>query len=301
MFGRGMMVKPFEDAVFSLAVGQVSDLVETDFGYHIIKVTAVKPSRVQPLSEVRALIEQRLRAQQAADRFAELAERFNNAVYEQSDSLQPAAELVGAKVVSGIWLSRDRQPDELWTAKALQAVFADDVLKDKRNTAAIEVKPNTLLAARVTAHQPATTRPLAEVAGGIRQLLQRQVAMRAAEEQGKMLLAALQVGENKRLSWKPGQRVSRAQRSELNPALLRQIFTADTGKLPAYVGVADPQQGYVIARIDAVQEVAAIDPAKRERYAQQVRQVTGEALLTAYLEDEKSRADISMQAFAEGK
>lgn len=301
MFGRGMMVKPFEDAVFSLGAGQVSDLVQTDFGYHIIKVTAVKPAQVQPLSEVRALIEQRLRTQQAADRFAELAERFNDTVYEQSDSLQPAAELVGAKVAGGIWLSRDRQPDELWTAKALQAVFSDDALKDKRNTAAIEVKPNTLLAARVTAHQPAATRPLAEVAGGIRKLLQRQAAMRAAEEQGKTMLAALQAGEGKRLGWKPAQRLSRAQRSELDPALLRQIFAADTGKLPAYVGVADPQQGFVIARIDAVQEVAAIDPDKRERYAQQVRQVTGEALLAAYLEDEKSGADISMKDFAEGK
>jgi peptidyl-prolyl cis-trans isomerase D len=301
LFGRGMMVKPFEDAVFSLGAGQISDLVQTDFGYHIIKVTAVKPSKVQPLSEVRALIEQRLRTQQAADRFAELAERFNDTVYEQSDSLQPAAELVGAKVAGGVWLSRGQQPDELWTAKALQAVFSDDVLKDKRNTAAIEVKPNTLLAARVSAHQPAATRPLAEVAGGIRKLLQRQTAMRAAEEQGKVLLAALQSGESKRLGWKPAQRLSRAQRSELDPALLRQIFAADTGKLPAYVGVADPQQGYVIARIDAVQEVAAIDPDKRERYAQQVRQVTGEALLAAYLEDEKSRADISMKDFAEAK
>ncbi|GAB5604954.1 SurA N-terminal domain-containing protein [Sideroxyarcus sp. TK5] len=299
MFARGMMVKPFDDAVFSMQVGQISDLVQTDFGYHIIKVTAIKPSRAQPLQEVSALIEQRLRAQHAADRFAELAERFNDTVYEQSDSLKPAAELVGAKVVSGQWLSRDQQPGELWTAKVLEAVFSEDAVKNKRNTAAVEVKPNTLLAAHVTDHQPASVRPYEEVAGGIRKLLQHRAALKAAEEQGKLTLAGLQAGENKKLVWKTGLKLSRAQRSDLDPALQQQIFLADTGKLPAYVGVVDVKSGYVIARIDSVKDVESIDPAKRERYTQQMRQVTGEALLSAFLAEAKAGADITLKAFAD--
>lgn len=297
MFARGMMVKPFEDAVFSMKVGQISDLVQTDFGYHIIKLTAIKPAELQPLKEVSALIEQRLRAQQAADKFAELAERFSDTVYEQSDSLKPAAELVGAKVVSGLWLSRDQQPGEPWTAKALEAVFSEDAIKNKRNTAAIEVKPNTLLAAHVTAYEPASLRPFAEVETGIRKLLQHRAALQLAEEQGKQIVAKLQAGENNKLLWKTGLKLSRAQRSDLDPALLQQIFLADTSKLPAYVGVADAKSGYVIARIDSVKDVESIDPAKRERYAQQMRQVTGEALLSAYLTDAKSGADITIKAF----
>lgn len=299
MFGRGMMVKPFDDAVFSMQVGQISDLVQTDFGYHIIKVTAVKPAKAQPLKEVSALIEQRLRAQQAADKFAELAERFNDTVYEQSDSLKPAAELVGAKVVSGQWLSRDQQPGEMWTAKVLEAVFSEDAVKNQRNTAAVEVKPNTLLAARVTTHQPASVRPYAEVASGIRKLLQHQVALRAAEEQGKQMLAAMQAGEKNKLLWKTALQLSRSQRSDLDPALLHQIFLTDTSKLPTYIGVLDAKSGYVIARIDAVKDVDSIDPAKRERYTQQMRQVTGEALLSAYLAEAKSGAEISLKAFAD--
>lgn len=299
MFARGMMVKPFDDAVFTMQVGQISDLVQTDFGYHIIKVTAVKPSKVQPLNEVSALIAQRLRAQQAADKFAELAERFNDTVYEQSDSLQPAAELVGAKVVSGQWLSRDQQPSELWTAKVLEAVFSEDAVKNKRNTAAVEVKPNTLLAAHVTIHQPASVRPFEQVATGIRQLLQRQAAIRAAEAQGKQVVAGLQAGEKNKLVWKTGLKLTRAQQSDVDPALSREIFLAATEKLPAYVGVADARIGYVIARIDSVKDVERIDPAKRERYMQQMRQVTGEALLSAYLADAKSGADITLKAFAD--
>jgi peptidyl-prolyl cis-trans isomerase D len=299
MFSRGMMVKQFDEAVFSMQVGQISDLVQTDFGYHIIKVTAIKASKAQPLKEVSALIEQRLRTQQAADKFAELAERFNDTVYEQSDSLLPAAELVGAKVVSGKWLSRDQQPGELWTAKVLEAVFSEDAVKNKRNTAAVEVKSNTLLAAHVTNHQPASVRPFAEVASGIRKLLQHQAALLAAEEQGKQTVAALQAGEKKKMVWKTALKLSRSQRSDLDPALLHQVFLADTSKLPAYVGVVDAKSGYVIARIDSVKDVENIDPAKRDRYTQQMRQVTGEALLSAYLADAKSRAEIAMKAFAD--
>jgi peptidyl-prolyl cis-trans isomerase D len=171
MFGRGAMVKPFEDSVFSLKAGEVSGLVQTDYGYHIIKLQAVKPAKIQALGEVKSLIAQRLKSQLANDKFAELAEKFNNTVYEQSDSLKPAAELAKSPVQKGGWLSKGQAPAGLWTEKALQAVFSEDTLKNKRNTAAIEVAPNTVLAARVTEYKPASARPLSEVSAGIRQKL----------------------------------------------------------------------------------------------------------------------------------
>jgi len=298
MFGRGAMVKPFEEAVFSLKVGEVSDLVQSDFGFHIIKLVAIKSAKTQAFGDVKGLIAQRIKMQHASDKFAELAEKFSNTVYEQSDSLKPAAELVKTAVQGGVWLSKGQSVAEPWNEKALQAVFSEDVLKNKRNTTAIEVAPNTLLAARVTEYQAATVRPLADVAVDIRKKLQRQQALQAAAQQGKVLLGQLQRGEKAQLAWKAAQSITRAQHVDLNQELVQQLFRADVNKLPVYVGIEDAQQGYVFARIDAVKQAADIEDGKRNHYAQQIRQITGEELLMAYLADAKKRADITMKNFA---
>ena len=296
MFGRGAMVKPFEDSVFSLKVGEISGLVQTDFGYHIIKLIAVKPAKVQAFSELKGMIAQRLKSQKASDKFAELAEKFSNTVYEQSDSLKPAAELAKVAVQQGAWLSKGQVPAGIWTDKALQAVFSEDALKNKRNTAAVEVAPNTLLAARVTEYEPASIRPLAEVSAGIQKKLLQAQASEQAAQQGKKLLEQLQGGERASVAWKAAQSVSRTQRGTIDPQLLQAIFRADTGKLPAYVGIAGAN-GYVLARIDAVKNDAIIDENKLARYEQQIRQITGEALLMAYMADAKKRASVTMKSF----
>jgi peptidyl-prolyl cis-trans isomerase D len=290
--------KPLEDRIFSLKQGEIGDLVQTEYGYHIIKLLSVKPVKMQPLSEVRGLIVQRLKAQHASDKFAELADQFNNTVYEQSDTLKPAADLVKATVQRGGWLNKGQAANGIWTDKALQAVFSEDVLKNKRNTAAVEIATNTLLAARVVEFQPASTRPLAEVSQAIRQSLQRQRAGEMAEQQGKDILARMQRGEKAGVSWKASQSQSRSQRSTVEPELLQAVFRVDTAKLPAYVGVSSSRGGYLLARIDAVKETGVIDDGKRNGYAQQIRQLTGEELLMAYLADAKKRADITMKEFS---
>jgi peptidyl-prolyl cis-trans isomerase D len=297
MFGRGAMVKPFEDSVFSLEIGEVSGLVQSDFGYHIIKLLGVKPAKMQALNEVKDLIVQRLKLQHANDKFAELAEIFNDTVYEQSDSLKPAAELVKMPVQRGVWLSKGQAPAGLWTDKVLQAVFSDDAIKNKRNTAAIEVAPNTMLSARVTEFKPESVRPLSEVSAMIQQKLEKLQAKEMVAQQGNKLLEQLQRGEKAGVNWKAAQNITRTQRG-IEPELLRAIFRADAGKLPAYAG-ASGQGGYMLARVDAVKDPAQSDERKLAGYEQQIRQITGEELLTAYLADLKKRADITMKDFAE--
>ncbi|HEY4697538.1 MAG TPA: SurA N-terminal domain-containing protein [Gallionella sp.] len=292
--GRGVMVKPFEDAVFALKPGEISALVKSDFGYHIIKLIAVKPSRDLPFEEARDDILTKLRQQKSADKFAELAEKFSSTVYEQSDTLKPAADLIGARTEQSGWLVNGVGAGDLWTAKMLQAIFNDEVVKNKRNTAAIEVAPNTLVAARVLEHKPAAVRAFAEVQEVIRQKLLHQHALELAAVQGKAMLAQLQSGGKPKLNWGQVQTITRAQYGSLDPGLVKKIFQANPASLPQYVGIEAERQGYLMARIDAVKDGDQIGEEKRSRYAQQLRQLTGEEMFRAYLSDARQSASIKM-------
>lgn len=293
-FGRGMMVKPFEDAAFALKPGEISGLVKSDFGYHIIKLVAVKPTRVLAFDEARESIANKLRLQKAADKFAELAEKFTEAVYTQSDTLKPAADLAGSKIEQSGWLIKGAAAGEPWTPKMLQAVFSDDVVKNKRNTAATEVASNTLVAARILEHKPAAARAFSEVREMINQKLLHQQALELAAKQGKTMLEQLQRGEKPEISWAPAQNITRAQRSTLDAGLVRQIFQANAARLPQYVGAETPQNGYVLVRVDAVKEGDKPDDAKRARYLQQLHQLTGEAMFMAFLSDARQQANIKV-------
>jgi len=297
-FGRGMMVKAFEDGAFSLKVGEISGLVQSDFGFHIIKLNGIKTGAVQPLAAVKATIAQRLKAQTASDRFAELAEKFNNTVYEQSDSLKPAATLIGGTIQKSAWLVKGQVPAGIWDAKLLAAVFSDDALNKSRNTSAIDVGQNVLVAAHVVEHQPARARPLAEVSASINSKLQHQQALDLAEKEGSALLVKLQKGESVNVTWQPEKTISRNQRDNLNVETLREIFKADAKKLPAFIAQKSIA-GYTIVRVNAVKDIATIDEAKRAGYSQQLQRIMGEELLRAYSADARKNADISVKLFAE--
>ena len=298
MFGRGAMVKPFEDATFTLKPGEISGLVQSDFGFHIIKLLAVKGAKIQPLSEARIAIKQRLQMQRANDKFAELAEKFSNMVYEQSDTLKPAAELTGVSVQQSPWLTKGQAGMPPWTGKALQGVFSEDVLKNKRNSAAVEVAPNTLLAARLLEHKSASVRPLAEVSESIRKKLLHQQALELAIKQGRMVLSQLQRGEKVNLKWEKAVTVTREKHAGLDDGLARQVFQVNTSKLPAYIAVESAQGGYTIARVEAIKDIATVDESSRTKYSQQMRQLTGDELFQAYLADTKKHADIKIPAFS---
>lgn len=293
-FGHGMMVKPFDDAAFSMKAGEISGLVKSDFGFHIIKLLAIKPASVLSFDDARQGIANKLRQQKADDMFAELADKFSNTVYEQSDTLQPAAELVGAKVQQSGWLVKGVAAGAPWTGKMLQAIFNDGVIKNKRNTDAIEVVPNTLVAARILEFKPASLSPLNEVQDQIRQQLLRKQAQELAVKQGKSLLEKLQGGAGPTLKWEASQSVTLGKHGSLDTGLVRKVFQANSTKLPQYAGAELAQNGYMLVRIDAVKDGEAIDDAKRVRYAQQLQQLTGEEMFRAYLADAEKNAKIKL-------
>jgi len=238
-FGRGMMVKSFEDAAFSLKPGEISDVVETEFGLHIIRLTEVKGGTAKPFEEVKGQIEATYRRQQGQKKFAEAAEQFTNIVYEQSDSLQPAADKLGLKVqaVSNVTREgapRDAAASSLLTSSAIQALFADDSLLKKRNIPAVEVGASTLVSARVVEHRPARVRPLEEVASQIRDRLVREEATRLARQAANEAAEALRKAPSE-AGFSALRSVSRAQAEALTADAVKKVMQVPAEKLPAYV------------------------------------------------------------------
>lgn len=246
-FGKGMMVKPFDEAVFKLKPAEISEIVESDFGFHIIKLTEVKPAEVKPFEQVRGDIERDLKTQQAQKEFAKAADQFTNLVYEQADSLQPAADALKLKVQNVDALTR-RGLAPFINPRVVDALFSEESLKSKKNTQAIEVGTNTMVSARIVDYKPAAVKPLDEVKGQVRQLVERREAMRLAKEAGEAKLAELRKQPND-AGFSPARKISRSQPEGLPPSAVNEIMRAPAEKLPAYVGTEIENTGYLVAQI----------------------------------------------------
>src|SRR5882672_3837247 len=194
---RGAMkdTPEFERALFQLQPGEISAPVETRHGFHIIRLVSVQPGKVKPFEEVRAQIEKDLKRQLAMRRFAELADQFNNVVYEQSESLKPAAELTKTAPRQSGWITRTNAEPPLNNARLLNAIFADEVLKDRRNTEAVEVASGTIVAARIVEYKASSTQPFEEIRTAIEKRLVLREAARLAAEEGRRLLEELRQGK----------------------------------------------------------------------------------------------------------
>ncbi|WP_114649662.1 SurA N-terminal domain-containing protein [Pseudothauera hydrothermalis] len=298
-FGRGVMVKPFEDAVFAAAKDEIVGPVRSDFGFHIIQVTDIKPASVQPFAAVRAQIETELKRQRAAQRHAELAEQFANTVYEQPESLAPVAELLKLKVQSTDWIDRNALAVGPYvSADLVAALFSDEVLQKRHNTEAIEVGNGTLVAARVVDYQPAETLPFDEVKDAIVAELRNQEAARLAQAAGQAALAAAQKGEAVEGRWGETLKVQRGA-SALPQAALREIFAAPTAKLPAYTGVTLGPEAYAIYRIEAVErpQLAADDP-RLAAVSRQYAQLLAERDFSAFLTLLRERYEVAIRPAA---
>ncbi|MHB1332463.1 MAG: SurA N-terminal domain-containing protein [Sulfuriferula sp.] len=297
-FSQKAMVKPFADAAFAMPKGAISQPVLSEFGYHIIELTGIKPGRTRSLEEVKTEIERGLQEQKAGKRFADTAETFSNRVYEQSDSLKPVAEVLKLQITDSGWISRKEGGNNglLDNPKMLQALFSNDVLKNKRNTEAIEVSPNTLVSARLLEYKPAALQPLNTVRTAIEQQLKRSQAVALAEKQGKQDLVELRAGKEPGVKWSAFQLITRQQATGLSPALLEPVFSAAEQSFPAYAGVEDSDGSYTLARVTRVIAPPPADAAKIKALQGQLSQLTAQADFTAYLASLQSKAKIEIRS-----
>ena len=298
-FSRGgiAIFKPFEDSAFALKKGEISSLVESDFGYHIIRVTDIKTPAAPSFESMREKLEAELKTQQAQKKFAEQAEAFTNAVYEQADSLQAAADRLKLSIQSANGVLKKPAkgaPGPLANAKLLAALFSADAVEKKHNTEAIETGPNQLVAARITKHYPTRTRPLDEVKAEVKQRLLQSRAQELAKKEGEAKLADWKKQADEGKLGATGL-VSRDQAANMNQLLLDAILRADTVSLPAWVGVDLGAQGYAVARVNKVLQRTPPPQATADQERGQMSRWIASAEWDAYYEVLKNRFKVQIK------
>jgi peptidyl-prolyl cis-trans isomerase D len=298
-FARGSMVKPFEDAVFAAKAGDLLPPVQTDFGWHVIKVNGVRPARTLPFDEVKVQIEEELKKQKVGQKFAAAADQFQNLVYEQADSLAGVGKALDLKVEETPLVTRAQvQAIGRGNPKFAAALFAPESVQSKRNTEAIEIAPNTLIAVRVVEYKPAAPRPFDEVKDEIRQQLVRKAAGELAQKAGLAKLAALEQGKSDKeadVAFAKPLLVGRGQfQSGLSPEVLTRVFQANPDKLPAYTGGMNERGGYSIVKVMKVVTPSADDKARLDTASARLSEQLGREFMNAYLASLRAKADVKI-------
>lgn len=287
--------KAFDAAAMALKKDEVSAVVHSSFGYHIIKATDVKPAATTPFADVKDAILKDLKTQLATKAYSDDADAFTSIVYEQAKSLKPAADKYKLTVQTATVTPKPNAalpPDSpLNNPKFLAAVFADDSVKSRNNTQAIDVGNNTLIAAHVTDYKSAATPPLASIKDAVRAKYVAEQAAELARKDGAAKLADLQKSKST-AGFGAEQKISRTDTQGVSPAALSAVFKADDSKLPAYVGVDLGNDGYAIYRVNAVVPPAPLDAARLAATQRQLAQIDAQTQMEAYVASLRHRSKV---------
>lgn len=208
----GMLPKELETAINALKLNEISQPVRTSYGFHLVKLTGLTPERRKALKDVEAELVKLLRQRRAEERYAELSAKLNDLVYENPDSLAPAAQALELEVQQSDWFTRAGGKGIAANLKVVEAAFQPEVLSRARNSDVIELESGTLVALRVVDHRPSTPRPLAEVRAQIERILRQEQASAQARAKGEEILAQLRAGASlEGLAAKHGLKVQRAK------------------------------------------------------------------------------------------
>lgn len=263
----GIMVKPFEDALFAMSEGEISDPVRTRYGFHVIKLTELTPEKGKELDEVREEIAAEERKRVAESMFIDRAETFRNLVYEQPESLEPVVEELGLELQTSDWFSHESGDGIADNVKVRDSAFSDDVFIENLNSEAIELDINTLVALRKRDSQSPRVRPLEEVEDQIIHRLKARTARQLVEEKGQGLLEQLNGGTDWESVLSSGglesaQATQVRLQMDAEPSLqvTAEIFrTQPPDGSPEYGSVIQADGTYVLFRLTEVNPGVAAD------------------------------------------
>ncbi|MEG0053752.1 MAG: SurA N-terminal domain-containing protein [Comamonas sp.] len=298
-FGRGAMVAPFEQAAFSLPKGSISDVVASDFGFHIIQVTDTKQPPVPSYEQLRPKIVEELQQQQAQRKYAEVADSFSNLVYEQADSLQPTADKLGLKVIKATGVQRTAKPGAegpLANARFLETLFTPESLESKRNTEAVEFGTSQMVAGRITRYEAAHTEPLTAVEADVKRLWVADKAAELAKKAGEDKLTEWKADASKAQGLAAAQVISRNDPKGLPREVVDAALVAPVKDgAAAWTGVSLGKAGYAVVKVNKVVPNEHKDAEFARQAAQQYVQLWSSAEGAAYYETLKNRFKVQIK------
>ncbi len=265
-FPRGIMVPEFDEAVFSMKVGEVSEPVRTPFGFHLIRLEEIQAEEIRPFEAVRGELSAELRRRAAEDLFFEHAETIANIAYEEPDTLDGAAEAVGLSVGRSDLFTRQGGSSGIATNPGVvKEAFSDMVLLNGKNSDPIELAEDRMVVVRIHEHKPATRKPLDEVRQQVVEAILNQRARVEARNQGLELLQKIQngevdpqgVAEQAAVEWSEVENVDRRNQS-LPPEVVSRLFRINADELLSgevlYAGSELQGGGYALIELSAVED-----------------------------------------------
>jgi peptidyl-prolyl cis-trans isomerase D len=291
-FSRGDMTKAFEDAVFSMSENQISDLIKTEFGFHIVMLTDIKGKEVK-FKTVKNQIKGELIFNKALADFGSNADSFGNIVYEQSENLQKAAKKFSLKIESSEWLSFENAKKFFNNEAFAQAIFDKNAIDEKRNIPAIEASPNNLVAARVVDFRSSASKPLDEVKSSIKDFLIDAESQRLLIAAGTKLIEDVKL-KPKSIDWIDNLIIDRVDRKGLSDPLINAIFKMDDSLLPRYSGLYDSRGEYIIVKLNNVATEIVDDKDSIDTFYNEYIAMIQEELDSAFISDLRAKADIDL-------
>ncbi|WP_407330923.1 peptidylprolyl isomerase [Enterovibrio sp. 27052020O] len=297
-FDKGVMDPAFEDASFALVnTGDVTGVVQSDFGFHIIKLDEIKPSDAKPFADVRDEIIAKLKQQHAAEKFYALSNELAEKAFEMPDNLDDAAEAVNATVNKTDFVALIELDGALANPAVAQALQAPEVREDGLNSDIIEIAPEHVLVVRVDEVRPESVLPYEEVEAQVTAMLKRQEGEKAAEALAQTLLAELEAGNDAGVNasgyaFSAESEISRVspEREVVELAFTMPTPTADTVEY----GLTNAGNGDVlIVALDSVKEPATEAISLQSQMAERVARTTANADLNALIAQLKAKTEVT--------
>ena len=269
--GRGQFVKPFEDSLFSLKTGELSQPVKSEFGYHIIRLEEVDGGTSKTFEQVRAEVEAEYKADQLRTIFRDKSQQLEDSAFAKLTELDSVAKEFNTTVKQVAGFTRNGGGEFGDDSQVIEAAFSEPVLDKSENSKLVTLGEDRALVLRVTDHVTPSQKPLEAVRADVIAKLTEQSAKAAAEKQGQSTVEQLAAGSlqwaalSKNLPASPvGKKLLERTATVDQPLVLKKAFAVSKAEVaadkPAFRGVLLDNGDFAVLMVGAVQSGAAGAP-----------------------------------------